>query len=1591
MKGNDLPPIPPGFQIEKRPVRSGGKIKLDPYNPGDDVQDVGTTYTTTGKVVDGDTIKVNPYLSARLSGFDAFEQGQPGYRPGTGQRLDLGALSTSALTPYIRPSQPAYGTGAITYGRPVVTLGQGQNDPVPSLLRQGAGYAAPEYLSADPERAAAYMESERLGRMNRQGGFGANHIRPDAYRRPLTERTAKLAPDEYLAYDDQIPADTPKLKRLTPEQEKRNAAYIASNVGNPNFNLPEYQRFFREELGVTDLQPNSPEYVEAVRKGGKIDYGIDYSTLDAESQQALKELIAFSGMRPEVAQEYRDLLNKGDTQGALAYGKKNGMDFDPADIQRYVEARRRGEQGTIPLPLIDPGEGRLGIGGKGASGAFQRGVADPVSFFDEMGAVADTLAPSWMQSAVGGPEYRETVWNSDRSFGDIWGNNARQNRGIIGFDEKYHPIARTSGQIAGGFLLPYGGGIRGALNFGKVGAIEGGVNAFGAADGSIPDRLKAVPGGVAIGGTLGLALGKGEELLRPLVKQGVSKVTGRNGKALGSDLPPIPEGFTLERPQAPVMRADMASDGNPSIAGPRLIDTIDVGANRPTRLLDGPTEALLRANASKVGPDDILPRMRDELSPDEAQRLGQVLYPEIAAPSERDYLDTLQYPSPRNPDVTINRKGPAALVTFARAQGGLRDEGGELAAAGISNAARKGEDFAGGENRLGRLVDQERGLSFEDMAQRAYDEGYFPELDAPPTRQQLVAALDDTYRGVGRRFRPEDEAQIQAFEGARDQRLAVERARQEGAPLAEDIGQPITYEDLVANTPPATGDDVWGNAVASKVGNIRLDKLNTADDISRAIESARRVAGGFDAASRGRMAQAETRALAQSRGMTVDQLLARRKGQAFNAEDAYAARILEAKSSSELVDMAKKLKRMGDDPVAEAKAGFLKAVMRHAAIMEHGAAIRAEAGRALSQFKMVADSRELPGRVLEALVNRHGGSQRVDDLAEAIIDLERDPARLNRFVEMASKPRFRDKATELYYNWLLSGPQTHAVNMLSNTMTAIGQLPETAVAASVGAARRAFSRNAADRVTFSEVGARSVGMLQGAKEGLLELAKRFRANEGDPRGLWATAKRWGNAVSDIEPTDFITKIEGQGQQAISGVKGKIVRLPSSALTAEDEFFKSMARRSELHVLAMRKARAEGLRGQEAKDRTAELIFDPTEEMMADVMDYARYMTFQRPLGPVASKVSAMTNDMPILKLILPFVRTPTNLMKFAVERSPLAPMLKEWRRDFAARGARRDTALARAIVGSSLGAVVAELAGKGLITGASPSDRNAKGLKYADGWQPYSIKIGDTYYSYKRLDPFALTIGAAADLATTRDGMTEAQRDMGAARVTAAIMGQLSDKTWLSGISSLVEALEDPDRSASTFVNRTVGTVVPTGVAQVARTIDPTAREAPDALSYIQSRIPGLSDNLLPKRDVWGRPIVNEGGVGPDIISPIWTSRDRQDPISEEALRVGATISPPSRKVAGERLSAKEYDSYQEVTGQLARRWVGEAISSPGYKSLSVDDQAKAIEDAMSAARKAARAHVLDGEPLPSQRPVKGKKRAPAALPPIPEGFQIAQ
>jgi hypothetical protein len=1055
-----------------------------------------------------------------------------------------------------------------------------------------------------------------------------------------------------------------------------------------------------------------------------------------------------------------------------------------------------------------------------------------------------------------------------------------------------------------------------------------------------------------------------------------------------NDIPPPPEGFTEvagvepAAPSAHPATESMASElERPTLEGPaldeippppegftelppdqarRVIDRIDVNAGRARPLLDPATEMERRAAAQRIQPGDVLPLPANTVgSLDEAEGIGAGRLAPIRAPNEMDALGRRNVPSAADASRTLPKRGPLDLVTWLRAQGGIKPQGGELAHYGITNAPRQGMDFAGGENRFGKLVDTDRGMPLDEAAQRAWEAGYFPDHVERPTVAEFLDTLHATHSGRNRAFVPEDYPEVDAFNAARQQRHSVEAASDRGAPLVADRGQPVDMADLDANAPPAEAYHEWGENAPNLAGNVRLNTLDSPQAIKRALTQVENVTGGFDAARRGRITHAETEALASDLNMTPQELLARRQGQAFNAEQALAARQILAKSGNELVNMARRLKRAADAGEASpaALARFREAIVRHAAIQEQVSGATAEAGRALQQFRMTADSRNVRGDVLKHLLDESGGEEGILNAADAVIENAGDPKKLNADTRVLAKPKLKDKAIELWYNSLLSGPRTHLVNITSNLLTSLAQIPEHGVAAGVGAVRKALpNQRETERVLFSELGARTVGMLQGAREGFAEFGRTMRT--GTTR-------------------DFVTKVEAQETQAIGGRLGRAIRTPTRLLSAEDEFFKAIARRSEIVGLAVRKARTEGLFGEAAAARANELAKNPTPEMIEQAFDYGRYVTFQRPLGEFGRAVINVSNAHPFAKLFIPFVRTPTNLIKFAVERSPAAPLMKEWRADILAGGARRDLAIARAVVGSAAMMMAVDAARNGLITGGGPADDSAKRLLYADGWQPYSVRVGDKYYSYQRLDPFSTTIGLAADWVDLQSHMTDGEREKVATLLVASTLQNLSNKTWLSGLTDLAQATGDPGRYGQNLAGSLLGTTIPALASQSAQAIDPTLRDAQGLIARVKSRIPFVSRSLPPRRDVLGNPIVGANSGGLDAFSPIFTSTRRNDPVANALLNDDIHLSMPSRVVNKTKLSPQQYDAYQQWITRSGRPSLDALVADPGWPLLPRDDKQDAVDKIMRNARKSARTGMFGARPKLS------------AVPPPPPGFQI--
>jgi hypothetical protein len=808
------------------------------------------------------------------------------------------------------------------------------------------------------------------------------------------------------------------------------------------------------------------------------------------------------------------------------------------------------------------------------------------------------------------------------------------------------------------------------------------------------------------------------------------------------------------------------------------------------------------------------------------------------------------------------------------------------------------------------------------------------------TRDML--ALADTLGIVSGTIAPKG---VRGFKANRDPMAPVAP----DGPAARPFEKPAPVErphDTFAPEAPAV----------DKAGNINLDRIAAPEDVKNVIREAANTNDEFIGARRGEISLAQTEELADALGMTPEFLTSRKIGQAFNAEEAVAARNLLVQSAENVRNMALKAAGGADTDVI----AFQEAMTKHVAIQEQVAGLTAEAGRALSSFRIMAKGTG-EAQDLAEVIKQMGGRENIDDIARKISSLN-SPQQISKFLADSRTAKTSDMVTEVWINALLSGPQTHVVNTISNSLIALWQVPETAAAAAVGKARTAMGFGSPERVMFGEAMARTYGLGQGAKDGIVAAWSMFKSDMGVVGAGDTATSQFGTA----------NKVEARTRRAVPSatvtiggkqfeVGGAQLRTPTNLLSAEDEFFKAVGYRQEINALAYRQAASAGLRGQEFADRVAELTNNPTNAMMKAARENADYQTFQKRLGQLGGSVQQFSNAHPMAKLVVPFVRTPINIIKYAGERSPLGAFSDEFKGlkgDVA-----RDTAIARMALGTSVGIAAATLTAEGLMTGGGPTDSRQRAVLYASGWQPYSVKVGDMYYSYSRLDPFALTLGVAADMHDIASKMTEVEADKLAALVTASISKNLVNKTWLKGPAELIQAVQDPDRYGEKYIQHLLGTAVPTGLAQAARVEDPYLRDARTLLDTIKSRTPGLSSDLMPKRDIWGEPIQLEGGLGPDIFSPIYERRITNDPVAQELIRLKVWPAPVQRKIRGVELTPEQYDKYQTYAGRFMRYNLQLLTGSEGWPQIPEYARTEAIQKTVTKSRAAATSLMLMENP----------------------------
>lgn len=634
----------------------------------------------------------------------------------------------------------------------------------------------------------------------------------------------------------------------------------------------------------------------------------------------------------------------------------------------------------------------------------------------------------------------------------------------------------------------------------------------------------------------------------------------------------------------------------------------------------------------------------------------------------------------------------------------------------------------------------------------------------------------------------------------------------------------------------------------------------------------------------------------------------------------------------------------GSNVAPEDYAQFLASIEGAGMVIAESAGAKAELGRAM---QMLQSTKRMKGAErLEAvtnLLNQYGGEANLSKLMKGLDELK-DPKQVMKFAREAAKASGWDMFVEAYRASLVSGLRTAEVNLMSTALFTGMRIPTRSVAAVYG------KMHGGDKVMFGETAGAMIGLTAGTRDAMAVTAATLKHGilTAKEQGVAKGAKEVGLAMENASE-ELAGRVSAEGRtNAIPGVAGHVLRAPFLALSIPDLFLKTVNARSELYALAFRDAAAKGygFGSKEFMAHATERINNPTPEMVTASQAAGMRNTFNAPPGAKSEALGKFIKEWH-LEPVVPFRRTMGNLFKEGARMTPgLNLAVGEWRKDFAAGGAKRDMALAEVTVGFAIMLGVYAAAESGLITGKGDPDPRKRATDRAAGWAPDAIKIGNTYVpGHTRLAPYGILMGMAADVYEIKQYTTKEEHDRLLMMIGVAISKNVTNQTFMSGIVNATLAAVLPERYGESYLENTAGSLIPfTGLlGQIAKERDPLEREIEGALQAIQSRIPGWREGLRPKIDVFGETVKRPESLW--YGSPFGVSVLSTDKVRTEAMAVGFTspLTPKTTTVkVGKdvgslneiRLTPEQRDIFATEAGKMAHAVLAPLVNTPGWDKL---------------------------------------------------------
>jgi hypothetical protein len=662
----------------------------------------------------------------------------------------------------------------------------------------------------------------------------------------------------------------------------------------------------------------------------------------------------------------------------------------------------------------------------------------------------------------------------------------------------------------------------------------------------------------------------------------------------------------------------------------------------------------------------------------------------------------------------------------------------------------------------------------------------------------------------------------------------------------------------------------------------------------------------------------------------------------------------------------------------------------HGLVQKGVKGIQTETARALAVFRI---PREGNASIVRQVIDEYGGENALTDMARSYLSLESRAAK-NQLVEQSMFSGVKDLWFTTWINGLLSNPVSHAKNIISNASFGLYQIPERLVASmysntlpdGVRSWKSLVPGSADEKIALDEALTMAQSLRNGLVEGLDLAATAFKKNQPQM-----------DLASKVELQRNPSESMGESLQRLTGAQqdswfgkaldyyGTAVTLPGRALMAEDEFFKGVLYRMELNTQVTRRAKsvyrdaidggmseADALAKAEAE--AVSLMSSPPKDLDEAAMEFARRGTFTADLPDGLQKLQRVFNH-PALKIVVPFFKTPANIGLNVIERTPFAPLSSRWRDEIAAGGVYRDMALAKVTLGSAVLATFGAMAGEGLLTGRGPERKADREALMRDGWQPYSMKIGNNYFSYQGMEPVSALMAIASDYAEY------ARHEPDASKVEEVFLGgiyglyeYLKEQPYLQGIADVakligtnqqgqVDGKKIVDGLAKQFGGFAIGGSPLPGtsslVAGIERILDPAARDtraSPDlpmgvrgfveAFNKYRSRLPYFNQAIPESLNLWGDTVQQGRGNWYEIVLPTRVSPQQFSEVDDALVRLGSPVGMPERKIDGIEMTAEQYNRLLTIYGKEtpAKDQILKTIQMPGFDLLSLDDQQKTIQ-----------------------------------------------